>query len=391
MTLSILHVAAEASPFIRTGGLADVCSALPRAIARTGARVTLVMPRHRAIDPARHALARRLTPVEVELGGRREEVIVYEGKLPGGHVPVFLVDHPLFDRDGIYGQGGAEFPDNALRFGLLGKAALAIADHLDHWPDVVHAHDWPGSLALAYARRPFHARPAPATILTIHDVASQGVVPRTFVDELDLGWDVFKPEAAEFFGQLSLLKLGVISADRVATVSPRYAREITTPEHGAGLEGFLRERPPVGILNGIDTEVWDPARDPHLAVRYDAEDRTGKVADKAALQRELGLPVRTGVPVYAFVARFTEQKGFGLVADAAGELARLEAQFVFMGRGERRFESALDAMSRRHPARFAWSQSDDVGLVHRVHAGADFFVMPSLHEPCGLQQMHAQR
>jgi starch synthase len=393
MTLSVLHIASEVTPFAKTGGLADACSALPRALARLGARVTLVMPRYRAIDPLRHALARRLVPLEVQVGARAETVTIYEGRLPGGLVSVYLVDHPVYDRDGIYGEGGSDYPDNAFRFALLGRAALELAHHLDAWPDLVHAHDWQGGPALAFARRGGWPRPAPVTVLTLHNLAFQGLAPRQAVEEIGLPWDVFTPDGAEFFGKLSLLKLGIAHADRLTTVSPRYAREICTPEHGGGLDGFLRQRQDrlVGIVNGIDTEVWDPARDPHLPVRYDAEDRTGKMACKSALQRELGLPVRAGVPLFGHVSRMTEQKGFTLIIEAAEELAKLDAQFVFLGQGERRFEAALEALALRLPARFVARTTYDEPLAHRIHAGADFFLMPSHFEPCGLNQMYCHR
>jgi starch synthase len=394
MTLSVLHIASEASPFVKTGGLADVCAALPRALARAGVRTSLVIPRYRAIDPRKHSLARRLLPLRVPLGDRTEEVILHEGRLPGGHVDVTLVDHPLFDREGIYGEGGHDYPDNARRFALLGRAALEIAHRADRWPDVVHGHDWQGALGIFYARRgAVPGRPVPATVLTIHNLAFQGLAPRAVVEELGLGWDIFTPEVGEFFGQLNLLKLGIAFADRLTTVSPRYAREICTSEQGAGLDGFLRERRSrlAGILNGIDTEIWDPERDPLLPVRYDGTDRLGKAACKAALQREVGLPVRASVPVFGQVSRLTEQKGYTLINECAEELAKLDAQVVFLGNGERRFEDMLSGLARRHPARIAFRGEYDEKLAHRIMAGADFYLMPSLFEPCGLNQMYAQR
>ncbi len=394
MSLSVLHIASEASPFAKSGGLADVTAALPRALARAGARVTLVMPRYRVADPLRHALAKRLQPIGVPIGGAIEQVTLYEGRLPGGYVDVILLDHPSFDREGLYGENGVEYPDNGRRFALLCRGALEVAHRTNRWPDVVHGHDWQGALATFYAKRAaIPGRSTPATVLTIHNLATQGLFPRELVEELGLGWDVFKPEIAEYFDKLSLLKLGISFADRLTTVSPRYAREICSPEQGGGLDGFLRERQGrlVGILNGIDTETWDPERDPHLAVRYDADDRSGKVACKSALQRELGLPVRASVPLFGHVSRLSEQKGTPLVTQIGEELAKLDAQFVFAGKGERRFEDALAALARRHPARIAYSSTEDEHLSHRVMAGSDFTLLPSQFEPCGLGQMYAHR
>jgi starch synthase len=230
-------------------------------------------------------------------------------------------------------------------------------------------------------------------VFTIHNLAFQGLAPMATIDDLGLPRHVGTSESGEFFGQLSQLKLGIAHADLVTTVSPRYAREIQTPQHGAGLDGFLAARKDrlVGILNGIDTEVWDPARDPHIAVHYDADDPSGKMACKAALQREVGLPVRAGVPLIGSISRLTEQKGLGLILEAGEELARLDLQLVFLGRGERRYEDGLANLARRYPAKCALRTAHDDALAHRIEAGADFFLMPSRFEPCGLNQMYSHR
>jgi starch synthase len=391
--LSVLQVCSEVTPFVKTGGVADVCSSLSRALARAGVKVNLVVPRYQSIDPVRHALARRLSQLEVQLGGARERVTLYEGKLPGGLVSVTLIDHPLYDRPAIYGDNG-DYPDNARRFALLGRVALEVAHHAGSWPDIVHAHDWQGGFAVAYAKMGAVAgRPIPKAVFTVHNLAFQGLAPREVVPELGLPWELFTPESGEFYGQLSQLKLGMALADRITTVSPTYAREIQTATHGAGLDGFLTSRRDrlVGILNGIDLEVWDPSRDPHIAVRYDAEDRSGKAACKSALQREVGLPVRAGVPLLGKVARMNEQKGWRLLIEAGEELAGLDAQFVFLAHGERRFEEGVANLVRRYPGKFAFKSGEDEPLAHRIEAGADFFLMPSIFEPCGLNQMYSQR
>ena len=392
--LRVLHVASEATPFAKTGGLADVASALPRAQAHLGMAPMLVIPRYREIDPARHNLARRVLPIDVPLGGRTERVTLFEGRLPGGQVPVYLVDHPLFDRDGIYGDAGGDYPDNGLRFGLLCRAALEIAARLDAWPQIVHAHDWQGALALLFAKRGAVAgRPAPATVQTLHNLAFRGLAPKALIDELGLGWDLYNADAIEFYDQVCLIKAGLRFADRIVAVSPRYAREIQTPEQGADLDGFLRARREriTGILNGIDTDVWNPAHDRHLPATYDAENRMGKTECKARLQRELGLPVSRAVPLIGSVSRLTEQKGFDLVAQAGEDLARLEAQFIFLGAGDRRHEQALMGLATRYPTRFAVRTGYDDRLAHLIEAGADYFLMPSRFEPCGLSQLYSLR
>jgi starch synthase len=384
----VLFVCSELAPFAHTSGLADACAALPRALAKSGVRATVVMPRYQHIDPLRHALARRLRPLTVALGAASETLTVYEGRLPGGLVTVYLLDHPLFERV------GADDADNTRRFTLLGKAALALASEIDRWPDVVHAHDWQGGPALALARGgAVPGRPTPATVLTIHNLAHQGLAPLAALEAAGLDPALGAAETGELGGQLSLLKLGIAMADRITTVSPRYAREICTPAHGAGLDTFLTARQGrlVGILDGIDVEAWDPARDPALPVRYDADDPSGKAACKAALQREVGLPVRAGVPLFGKVARMTEQKGWKLLVEAGNELSTLDAQLVFLGRGERRYEDGIANLARRVPAKCAFRASEDEGLAHRLEAGSDFFLMPSLFEPCGQNQMVSQR
>jgi starch synthase len=391
--IHVLHVASEVAPFAKSGGLADVAAALPRAQVAYGVVPVVVLPRYRGIDT--RTLARRLQPVDVPLGRRRERVVVHEGTLPGGRVRALLIEHPWFDREGgLYGDARGDYPDNGLRFALLARAALEVAHVLDVWPELVHGHDWQAGLLPLYAARSFVAgRPIPKSVFTIHNMAFRGLFDKQLVDELGLGWDVFTPDAVEFYDQISFLKTGMAFADHITTVSPRYAREIQTPEQGYGLDGFLHARAHklTGILNGIDSEHWDPGHDTSLPVRYDADDPTGKAACKAALQRELGLPVRASVPLIASIARLTDQKGFDLVVQAGEELARSEAQYVFLGTGDARYEQALRELARRHPMRVAARIAHDEEAAHRMLAGADMFLMPSRYEPCGLTQMYALR
>jgi starch synthase len=392
---TILHVASECSPFARTGNLADVVSQLPRAQAALGADVTVVLPRYRQVAEHKHAIARRLGALAVPLGGKIEKVTIHEGTLPGGKVRALLLEHPLYDREGLYGDASGDYPDNALRFALLCRAALAAVAELDLWPDIVHGHDWQaGLLPLTAMRTPAPAgKRVPRTVFTVHNLAHRGLFPKKTVGDIGLPWDVFHPEGVEFYDQLCFLKAGIAYAEAVTTVSPRYAREIQGPEQGHGLEGFLRSRVGKisGILNGIDTDEWDPARDPRIATPYAAEDPRGKAANKAALQRELGLPVRAGVPVVATISRLTEAKGLELIATASEQLAGTDAQFVFLGTGEARYETALRELARRYPSRVAVRLAHDEAMAHRIYAGADLFLMPSRVEPCGLAQMYAMR
>ena len=395
--MKVLHVSSEVAPWSKTGGLGDVVSSLPRAQAQlsreAGDQFAVVAPAY-LVDPARHGLARRLRRVDVPLGGRIHDVQVLEGQLPGGggEVQAWLIDHPVFRRPGIYGEGNYEYPDNAFRFALLSRAALLVPRAFGFVPDVVHAHDWPTGPALSYARR--LDLPAARTVFTIHNIAFQGLFPAEVTEVVDLGWEGFRPEGFEFYGRVSYLKVGLCHADRITTVSPRHAREILTPEFGFGLDGFLAVQPGgvSGILNGVDYETWNPARDPACAAPFSAARPEGKRACKAALQQAMGLSPRPRVPLFGAVSRLSWQKGFDLLADVLEQLLpEREVQVVVLGSGERETEERLKALAARHPTRLAVHIGYDEERSHRVYAGSDLFLMPSRYEPCGLGQMYALR
>ena len=396
--MRILHVASEVAPYSKTGGLADVLGALPRALAALGHEVTVVTPRYRSIDPERFGLARRLRGLAAPLGADTVAVGVFEGQAPSTpRVRVYLVDHPpSFDRDGIYGDAHGDFADNARRFALLGAAALALAAEFGAWPDVLHAHDWQGGPAILYAKRPWGNLPLPKTVFTLHNLAFQGLFPESVIGALGLPVEYYNPDGYEFYGQVGYLKAGLALADRLSTVSPRYAREIQTAEHGLGMDGLLRARNAVlyGILNGVDYDVWNPQSDVHLPTHYSSESLAGKVACKAALQRELGLPLRADVPLCGSISRLTDQKGFDLVVGALESLLgreEAELQYVVLGSGEPAIEAALRALATRHPKKLAVRVGYDEALSHRIEAGCDLYVMPSRFEPCGLNQMYSLR
>jgi starch synthase len=389
----VLHVASEVAPFSKTGGLADVSNALPRATAKLGMKVAVVMPRYRAVDPTRWSLARRLRPLPVPLGEATHEVTVYEGRLPGSDVVVYAVDHaPSFDREGIYGDASGDYLDNYRRYALLCRAALEIGEHMWGGFDLLHAHDWQTGLGPFMIARGWLGR-RPATVLTLHNMAFQGLAPHAAIAELGLGADVWSPEGLEFYGQVSLLKAGIVYSDRLTTVSPRYAREIQTPDEGYGMDGLLRAnaRKLTGILNGADYDVWSPERDTRIAARFSAKDPSGKARCKEALQRELELPERPDIPLVGAISRITDQKGFDLVIEAADELAHLDAQFVILGSGTPVLEDRLRKLGQRFPTKVSFRNGYDEALAHRIEAGSDLFLMPSRFEPCGLTQLYALR
>jgi starch synthase len=307
---------------------------------------------------------------------------------------VWLIDYaPLYDRPGLYSAPlGGDFGDNAMRFALLGKAALAIADAIDEWPDVVHAHDWQGGPALLYAEHPPEGRRAPRRVMTIHNLAFQGLFPPTVIDELGLPRDKFHHDGYEFWGKVGFLKAGITSAHAITTVSPRYAKEIQAEEAGAGLDGLLRalSHKLVGIQNGIDEAVWSPERDPYLEHPYSSETLWEKRRNKAALQRAVGLPQRTDVPLVGSVARITDQKGFDLVARVLPRLLRDGMQYVVLGRGDPALEHALRQLEANHRDQVRVHLGFDEALAHQIAAGVDLYLMPSRFEPCGLNQLYAQ-
>src|SRR5258708_7624723 len=326
--MEIAFVTTELSPFVKVGGLADVSAALPKALRTLGHAVTIVVPRFPALEAQGLLLARRLTPLKFNLGDRVFEATVFDGRL-ASQVDLVVVDVPgLFDRPGIYGERGEDYPDNAVRFAALSRAAAELVREraaAGRPLDVVHCNDWPTALVPAYLRAlaaDTRLLMSTRTVLTIHNVAHQGVFAKELLPSVGLGWDAFRVEGIEFYGGINLLKMGIATADAVTTVSPAYAREIQTPELGARLDGVLRERGEslVGIANGVDYAVWNPATDPALVVRYDAEDFAQKARCKGALQKELGLPLDAEAPLVASVGRMVEQKGTDLVA---GQLPKL--------------------------------------------------------------------
>jgi starch synthase len=386
--LSALFIAPECAPLTKTGGLGDVCAALPAALRGLGIDVRVLLPGYgEVLDGLR---ARELFRGTL-LGS---EVRLLEGELAGG-VPAFVVDSPaLYVRPGgpYVSEQGEDWPDNALRFGVLSRMAALLAGRqspLAWRPDVVHCHDWPGAPAAAFLR--FEASPA-ASLVTIHNLAFQGLFGPEWVARLELPAHSYAFDGVEFHGRMSFLKAGLSYAGAISTVSPTYAREIQAPEHGCGLDGLLRHRAGVltGILNGIDTAAWDPASDPHLAQPYDADRLAAKAANKAALQRRMGLVVDPAVPLFGQVGRMTGQKGVDLLLEAAAPIVS-RGQLAILGSGERHLEQALAELARRHPGRVAVQVGFDEGLAHLVEAGADLFLMPSRYEPCGLNQMYSQR
>lgn len=397
--MRIVLASSEAVPFAKTGGLADVASALAKALAELGHEVRLVLPYYvaRCEWDARPKYPVRPVPdaIDVRIGERSVSGRFLTTTLPGTDVPVWLVDQPAyFARVPLYQERGADFADNCERFVFFSRAVLEAARRFEG-VDVLHLNDWQTGLVPALLEIEGRDDPAlrsAASVFTIHNLAYQGVFWHHDMPLTGLGWEHFTWREMESYGRLNLMKTGLVFANRLTTVSPTYAKEIRTKEFGCGLEGVLEERSArlAGILNGVDTDEWDPATDRALPKTYDARSwEQGKSICKQALQTELGLPVRSDVPLFGMISRMADQKGFDLIAQAAADILAHDVQLCFLGTGERRYEDLLRSLAERHPDRIAATIGFDEGLAHRIEAGCDAYLMPSRYEPCGLNQLYS--
>lgn len=385
-------VSSEAAPLAKTGGLADVVGALPAALQSFGDRAAVVIPRYASIDL--RGARRVYDSLPVYLGTKRYDTAVYRA---AEEFPFYLIDcPPLFDRKGIYGEAGIDYPDNHIRFAVLCRAAIGVARNLFHC-DILHCHDWQAGLVPAYLKSTYASDPTffgAKTLFTIHNLGYQGLFPPAAIAEAGIDPALYHPGGVEFFRQVSYIKAGIEFADALNTVSPTYAREIQTPELGFGLDGVLHARARVlsGILNGVDYREWSPDVDPLLPAHFSAEDLSGKSICKEHLLREFGLPA-DGMdrPLIGIVSRFTNQKGADLIEAAAGDIVDSGAYLVALGSGEPEFEDLFRGMAAEYRGHIAVHVGFDNRLAHLVEAGADLFLMPSRYEPCGLNQVYSLR
>ncbi len=385
-------VASEAAPLAKTGGLADVVDALPEALRAAGDEAAVLIPRYGSIDLKG---ARRVyDSLPIYLGLDRFDTSIYQAPAA---FPFYLVDCPvLYDRKGLYGESGVDYPDNQIRYAVLARAAMGVARHLFR-TEIFHCHDWQAGLLPAYLHTLFSSDPTflgVKTLFTIHNLGYQGLFPPAALAEVGLDEAAYRPDGMEFFGRVSFMKAGIAFSDAISTVSPGYAREIQTPEFGFGLDGALSARAAVlsGILNGVDYAEWNPETDPLIPARFSDADLSGKRVCKEALVREFGLPpAAMERPLAGVVSRFTRQKGMDILAAAADEMMAEDVYLVGLGTGEPEFEDFFRRMAAAHPGRIAVRIGFDNALAHRIEAGADMFLMPSHYEPCGLNQIYSLR
>jgi starch synthase len=393
--VNILFVSSEAAPFAKSGGLADISSSLPRHLHARGHDVRLFLPMYARVHTAGREFETVVREASVQLGPHRVIFSVHSTLLPDTSLKVYFIRCPaLYDRPSLYTQD----PDEHIRFTALSWAALVACQHMGFAPDVIHVNDWQTSLVPLIVRHAFgwdRLFDKARSVLTIHNIGHQGGFPARVLPETGLGG------AASYFhqdqlreGRLNFLLTGILYANAITTVSPTYAREIQSPEHGVGLDAFLRQRDDVffGILNGIDEAEWDPAHDAHLPRRYSAEDLEGKETCKAELLRAAGLPYREDVPLVGVVSRLVWQKGFDLCESVLPRLLRrLRFQLIALGTGEPRYEELFRRLGREFPRQVAYRGGFSEPLAHQIEAGSDLFLMPSRYEPCGLNQMYSLR
>lgn len=402
--MKILVATSEMAPLVKTGGLADVTGALPKQLAAMGHDVAVVMPFYGQIDRDAYKFHKVIPELVVELpAGRRVPAIWYTA-LPGDDpesppVTVFLVeDMGLFERPQLYADGGQEYPDNPLRFGYFCLSVIYMLQELCWFPDVIHCNDWQTALIPTYLRWRLSLREDERLeqiriLFSIHNLSYQGVYPPYMHELLGLPSELMHPDHLEFHGHINLLKGGIIHSDWINTVSPTYAREIQTPEYGCGLEGLLHQRAGclVGILNGIDTREWDPAADTHIKKNFSVNAREGKSKCKKALQKYYGLPTDPNVPLFGLVSRLANQKGLDILAPCLTRLLKEHVQFVLLGSGQPEYHEYFKSLASVFPDKVGIELGFNNKLAHQIEAGADFFLMPSMFEPCGLNQMYSMR
>ena len=397
--LKIVMIASECVPFVKTGGLADVVGALPKALKKLGHEVHVIIPKYSMIDPVKFGLQRLQNSMGVWMGAGQQEWCSVDVAYLEGDIPVYFIESwKFFGRDGIYNDAGnQDYADNPLRFAFFSRAALQLCIDRNLSPDIIHTHDWQAALACAY-QKIWHWNDRSigraASVFTIHNIQYQGNYDKIHYDYIGLGWEQFTSEKLEDHDRINFLKGGIYFADMVNTVSPTYAYETRTTDLGWGMGPSLNNKGDhyIGIINGVDYENWDPRTDKLIPANYSAEDMTGKIRCKTELQRSFGLEVIPDMPLIGVVSRFADQKGLDLFYEAIHRAINImEVQFVILGSGDKTLEYKYLQLPELYPGRVGAFIGYDNKKAHWIEAGSDFFAMPSRFEPCGLNQMYSLR
>ena len=393
--MKIVIAASEAVPFAKTGGLADVAGTLPRELSVLGHDVVLIIPKYKTVGQKN---------IRTEKLDGKISIPMADGTVDGGVSiytedeikTIFIENDWYYNRDGLYGGKDGDFSDNASRFIFFSKGVLSALKLMDFGPDIIHVHDWQTGLVPLYLKSIFKDDPLfseTSSVFTIHNIGYQGLFWHLDMPLVGVGWEYFTPEGIEFYGKINFLKAGMVYSDVINTVSEKYAQEIQTPEHGFGLDGVLRTRKKdlYGIINGIDTEEWNPSADTFIVKNYDPNDLSGKIENKKALLSDFYLPEKTDVPLIGMISRLADQKGFDILAEAASEIMSMDIMMVILGTGERRYHNLLTKLSKEYPTKLGIKLTFDPKIAHLIEAGSDMFLMPSRYEPCGLNQMMSMR
>ncbi len=387
--MKILFCSSEVVPFAKTGGLADVAGALPLALEELGLEVAVVMPKYKSIQAEKFNI-------------KKISEDIYSAKIGKNICVYFLENKKFFDRDGLYGDKAGDYPDNLERFSYFSLRTLELMKEINFSAaggsasggkaDIIHCNDWQTSLIPVYLKTIYKDKPFfkdMKTVLTVHNLAYQGLFDKKEYPELGLDWEYFTIDSLEFYDKINILKGGLALSDIITTVSETYSREIQTKEFGCGLDGFLAKRKDsiFGIINGLDYNLWDPAKDKMIFKTYSAENLEDKYVNKSALQKECGLDVNPNVPLIGLVGRLAEQKGLDILAAVMEKIAKLNLQMVFLGTGDVKYHLILQDIAKRYPKNISVHIKFDDTLAHKIYAGCDMFLMPSRYEPCGLGQM----
>ncbi|HEX9860640.1 MAG TPA: glycogen synthase GlgA [Nitrospirota bacterium] len=393
--MKIAIVSPEVVPFAKTGGLADVAGALPKALARLGHEVVVVMPLYKAVDRVKHGLGNTGKTTSVRIDDRAVTAVVYEAPL-GGNVKAYFIDKPdYYGRDQLYGTQAGDYPDNAERFIFFSKTVPEALKAVGFSPDVVHLNDWQSALVALYIKESYKGDPFfanTASVYTVHNLGYQGQFWAADMHLTGLGWEHFTPDGIEFYGDINLMKAGLVHADVISTVSKTYSREIRTGEYGHGMEGVLtmRKGDLYGIVNGIDYEEWDPEKDKDIYQTFGKGGVTGKLANKKGLKKSLGLSAGKK-PLFGIITRLAGQKGLDILSESIPAMLKVGVQLVVLGTGEKKYHEILTKLAKKHPKQVSVTLGFDATLARRIYAGSDVFMMPSRYEPCGLGQLISLR
>lgn len=394
--MKIVFVSSEAAPFSKTGGLADVAAALPKALERLGHKVYIITPKYKAIDEKKFDLVSTGRHIEAPISSKRVPAQILSGRLGKDITVYFIKKDEYYNRDYIYSTPQGDYLDNAERFVFFSKAALEAINVLNLNPDIIHCHDWQTGLVPLFLKTHYKDHPdfqKVKTILTIHNLGYHGLFWALDMHLLNLGPEYFAPQYLEFFGKISFLKAGIVFSDVITTVSKKYREEIQTAEYGYGFEGLLKEKAEklFGITNGIDYDEWDPSKDKFIIENYSIENLKGKKSCKKDLQKTFNLPQSPDTPVIGMISRLSSQKGWDIWEEAADDLMKMDVQFAILGTGDEKYHHIVKNLSDKYPDKISVMITFDDTLAHKIEAGADMFLMPSRYEPCGLNQMISLR